>query len=102
MAARSTASRSVTVAECVGTAAGGHLCTEVLVGRSDQPELDLSRLAVSEGIDLPSVQNAQEVGLKVERHFPDLVEEQGSSGGRLDLANHAGAPGPRERALDIA
>ena len=40
--------------------------------------------------------------MELERHFPDLVEEQGSSGGRFDLADHAGSAGPRERALDIA
>ena len=40
--------------------------------------------------------------MELERHFADLVEEQGSPGGRLDLADHAGAPGSRERALDVA
>src|SRR2546426_5018670 len=91
-----------TVKQVLAETARGHSCTEVLVGGGHQPEPDFSRLAVSEGIYFPPVEHAKEVGLELERHFPDLVEEQGSPGGRLDLANRAGAPGPRERALDIA
>src|SRR3989454_9107634 len=91
-----------TVKQVLAETARGHSCTEVLVGGGHQPEPDFSRLAVSEGVYLPPVEHAKEVGLELERHFPDLVEEQGSPGGRLDLADHAGAPGARERALDIA
>ena len=40
--------------------------------------------------------------MNFERHVPNLVEEQGPAVGRFDLANHSGAPGACERAVDIA
>src|SRR6266511_1500904 len=57
---------------------------------------------LAQRIDLPVFEHAQERGLQLERHLPNLVEEQCPSMGRLDSPDPAGAARPAERPLDIA
>jgi hypothetical protein len=61
-----------------------------------------ARPVLAQRIDLPVFKHAQERGLQLERHLPDLVQEQGPAMGRLDPPNPAGAARPAERSLDIA
>src|SRR5262245_17366518 len=65
------------IEEIASEAPGAHFGEQVAVARGHQAELDLARTVGAEGTDLAAFQDAQEVGLDVERHLPDLVEEQG-------------------------
>src|SRR5258705_1273047 len=75
---------------------------QILVGRGEQSELDHSRLSAPERIHLAPLQNAQQVGLQLQRHLSDLVEKQCSTVRRFDLPNHTGAPGTGEGTVYIA
>src|SRR4029077_9651976 len=78
------------------------LCPQILVGRGDQSELDRSWLGAPERIHLAPLQNAQQVGLQLQRHLSDLVEKQRSAVCRFDLPNHTGASGTGESTVYIA
>ena len=60
---------------------------QVLVGRRDQPEVDLDRPARADRIDLALLQRAQQLDLGVERQFADFVEEQRAAIGLGELAD---------------
>src|SRR5262249_9093276 len=90
------------IEEIASKAPGAHLGEQIAVARGDQPELNLAWAVAAERIDLAALQDSQEVGLDVERHLSDLVEKQGPRVGSLDLADHPGAPSPRESALYVA
>src|SRR4029453_9380233 len=49
---------------------------EIPVGRGDQLELNVARLARPKGIQLSAFENAQEVWLQLERHLPNLIEKK--------------------------
>src|SRR5690606_6311040 len=59
---------------------------EVLVGSTDDAGIDVDRLAPSDALDLPFLQEAQKLDLQRQRNVANLVEEQGSSVGQFDLA----------------
>src|SRR5262245_26309342 len=81
---------------------GSDLRPEIPIGRGNQLELNVTRLARPERIQLAAFENAQEVGLQVERHLADLVEKQCPTACGLDFADHSRTLGARERTLDIA
>ena len=59
----------------------------VAVGRRDQAEIDLHRLLGADRIDLALLQGPQQLDLRVERQFADLVEEERTAVGFLELAD---------------
>ena len=75
---------------------------QVAVGRGDEAEVDAARHVFAQAIHLALFEHAQQVGLHVQRHFADLVEEQRAALGRFDLAPHASLARARERAVGVA
>src|SRR5262249_47842989 len=91
-----------TVEQVLAKTTGRDLRTKIPVGRGDQLELNVARLARPERIQFSSFENTQEIGLQVERHLADLVEKHCPAARGLDFADHPRALGARERAVDIA
>ena len=58
--------------------------------------------APAEAGDDALLEHAQELGLHVERHVADLVEQDGAARGELELARVALGAGAREGALLVA
>ena len=67
------------------------LLVEALVGRGDDPHVDVDRLARPDARNDALLQRAQHLGLGREAHVSDLVEEQRAAVGLLEL------PGPVRR-----
>ena len=65
-----------------------HEADQILVGRRDQPEVDLDRVLGADGIDLALLQRTQQLHLRIERELADLVKEQRAVTGLLEF------PGP--------
>src|SRR5439155_2580690 len=74
---------------------------QVLVGRGDQPDVHPDRRVTADALHLLLLDRAQELGLGLERHVADLVEEERAAVRGLELAL---APGDRagERAPLVA
>src|SRR5258705_8877197 len=62
---------------------------QVGVGGRDDPHVDLDGAGAAEPLDLPLLQGAEELRLQVDAQAADLVEEEGSSVGQLELAQLA-------------
>ena len=60
---------------------------QVLVGRRNQPEIDLDRPSRADRIDLALLQGAQQLDLRVQRQFADFVEKQRAAIGLGELAD---------------
>ena len=73
----------------------------VLVGRRDQPDVDLERLGAAEALELPLLQHPQQLDLRREVDVADLVEQQRPAVGELEAALLA-LLGAGERALFVA
>ncbi len=58
---------------------GGQRFLEVAIGGRDDPDSHLAGDHVPDGLDLAGLQDAQELALHLERHVPDLVEEDGGA-----------------------
>src|SRR6185369_6934987 len=89
------------VEQVLAKTTGHDLRPEVPVGRGDQLELNVARLARPKRIQLSAFENAQQVRLQLERHLGDLIEKQCPAVCRLDFPDHSGALGARERTVDI-
>src|SRR4029450_962498 len=89
------------VEQVLAKTTGSDVRPEIPVGRGDQLELNVARLAGPERIQLSAFENAQEVWLQLQRHLADLVEKQRPAACRLDFPDHPGAPGSREGTIDI-
>ena len=61
-------------------------CLNVLVRRTDKAEINFDLVITTHPLHRPVFQDAQQFGLKRQRHIPDLVEKQGASMGKLDTA----------------
>ena len=59
---------------------------EVLVGGGDDAEIDLDGLVAADAHDLALLQDAQQVGLRLEADVADLVEEDRAAFGDFELA----------------
>ena len=59
---------------------------EVAVGARDQAEIDRDRTIAAHALHGALLQHAQQLGLRVERHVADLVEEDGAAFGLLEAA----------------
>ena len=77
------------------------LLLEILVGRGDDPDVHLDRPRRSEPLDLPLLEHAQHLGLRLRAHVADLVEEDRSLVRLLELADLLFG-GASERALLVA
>src|SRR6185295_3271335 len=53
----------------------------------DQTEIHMYGSFRTNRIDLPRLQGAQQLDLRIERQLANLIEEQGAAGGLLELAN---------------
>src|SRR6266542_2606464 len=63
---------------------------EILVGRADDPDIDLDREIRPEPLDLALLQHAQKLRLRRHRHLADLVEEDRSLVRHLEAATALG------------
>ena len=77
------------------------LLFEVLVRRRDHAHVDVHRLRRSQPLDLALLQHAQHLGLRLQAHVADFVEEDGAAIRLLELA-HLPLGGARERSLFVA
>ena len=89
------------VVEIFAEASAADLVFEDAVGRGDDADVDLLRLAVADAEDDALLQRAEELHLEVERQLADLVEEERALVGDLELAR-ARRDGAGERALHVA
>ncbi len=53
---------------------------QVTMGRGNDADIGAHRLAAADGGELAFLQHAQEAGLGLLRHIPDLIEEQRAAG----------------------
>ena len=70
---------------------------EITVGGGDDAHPDLASDHVPHGLDLARLQHAEELGLHLERHVADLVEEDGAAVRPLEearLVRHRAREGP--------
>ena len=74
------------------------LLFEVLVGRGDDADVDLDHLVAAQPLELLLLQHAQHLGLRLEAHVADFVEEDRALVGLLELADLP-IGGAGERAL---
>ena len=72
--------------EVLAEAALADLLLEVLVGGGDDPHVHLDRARAAHGLDVLLLQRAQDLGLGLEAHVADLVEEERAAVGQLELA----------------
>ena len=61
-----------------------HHLAQLDVGRGDDPDVDLDRLDAAEPHELALLNDAQELGLRLERDVPNLVEENRALVGELE------------------
>ena len=74
---------------------------EILVGGRDHTHVDIHARGPAHGLDLLLLEGAQDLGLGLERHVADFVEEQGAPVRNLELAlARRGRSG--ERTLGVA
>ena len=66
-----------------------HEVEQFAIGRRDDADIDLHRLAAANGFDRAFLQRAQQFDLCCQRQFADLVEEQRAPGGLDELAHVA-------------
>ena len=78
-----------------------HHVPQVDVGRGDDPHVDLDRLDAAEAHELALLDDAQQLGLRLERDVADLVEEDRALVGELEQPLLR-VDGAGERALDVA
>ena len=90
-----------TVVQVHAETAVGHFLAQVAVRGGNQAEICLARGGFSQPIVFALLQQAQQLGLQVQRHFADLVEEQGASCGRFDLSVHPALARSGKRALSV-
>ena len=77
------------------------LLFEVLVGRGDHAHVHLDDAVAAEPLELLLLQHAQHLGLRLQAHVADLVEEDRALVGLLELADLP-IGGAGERALLVA
>jgi len=97
----SNAQHAQAVIEIRAEAPGLDRAVEIHVRRRDDPHVDRDRFLSAEPLDLPSLQEAQQARLALDRHVADLVEKQRTAVRRFDPA-HAPLVRAGERAALIA
>src|SRR5215468_2413213 len=74
------------VEEILAEAPRGDLLLQVLVGSGDDAHVDAERLLAAHPLEGLLLQHAKDLGLCLEAHVRDLVEEQRTAIGQLELA----------------
>ena len=74
---------------------------DVRVGGRDHPHVDALVAGAAHPLELAGLQHPQQLGLLLQRHVGDLVEEEGAAVGQLEAAG-AVLLGVGEGALDVA
>src|ERR1019366_2195588 len=74
---------------------------ERAVGGRDDADVDVYGLVRSQAVELALLQDAEQFWLQRERHHTNLIEQQGATAGRLELAG-PGADGPGEGAAGVS
>ena len=82
------------VVEVLAEFAGLDHLLEVAIGRGDDADVALLRLAVADAEDDALLDRAQQLHLKLRRQLADLVEEQGAAVGLLELARRGSRSRP--------
>src|SRR4051794_11781399 len=60
---------------------------EIAIGRGDEPGVGAQGAGGAETLELPLLEDAEELRLEFERHFADFVEEDGAAIGELEAAD---------------
>lgn len=68
-----------------------------LVRGGNNPHVDLRGVVISDALQLPTLNETQQLGLQAQRYFSDLVKKQGSSVGGFDASD-----APVHRACECA
>jgi len=69
---------------------------ETLVGRSENPHIDLDRFGPAHPLDFAGLKHAENFGLRGERHVANLIEEDGATVAKLEFSETlAGRAGER-------
>ena len=89
------------VVEILAEVAGADLLLQVAVGRGDDADVDLLRLALADALELALLEHPQQLDLQLGAHAGDFVEEDGAAVGGLEAAGLV-LDGPGERPLDVA
>ncbi len=79
----------------------GHLALQIALGRGDDAHVGLDRFVAADAAKLARLEDAQELGLHVEREIADFVEEHRAALGELERALARGDRA-RERAALVA
>src|SRR5262249_12735605 len=74
---------------------------QIAVGGRDHADVDLDRRGTAYPVELPLLQDPQQLGLCVDGEFPDLIQEDGSAVGQLEPAKPP-CDSPTERPLLVA
>jgi hypothetical protein len=89
------------VVEILAEAALGDRAGEVDVGGGEDADVDPDGAVAADGLEGALLQDAQQLGLGVDRELADLVEQEGAAVGHLEPAG-AVLGGPGEGAADVA
>src|ERR1700682_5017490 len=87
--------------QILAEASGSGFGSDVNIGGSDDADLDATRAGGTDALQLTGFENAQELGLKFQRHVRDFVEEKSPVVGKLKAPDAVDA-GVSEGALDVA
>jgi hypothetical protein len=88
------------VEEVFAEPALGHQRVQIGVGGGDDPDVDAVRLRVADRVHFAGLEKAEQLGLHVEAHVADFVEEQGAARGRAnDALEVVGRAGERSAAM---
>jgi hypothetical protein len=86
------------VVQILAEAPGAHRGLQVLVGGGEHAHVDPDRLVAADALDLPLLERAQQLRLRLERHVATFVEKQRAAVGGFELA-FAARDRARERTL---
>ena len=73
---------------------------EILVGGSNNSDVHIAWLEVSDALNFSVLQNPEELHLKIRGHFANFVEKQGSPVGGLKFSNFL-RDGPSKRSFSV-
>src|SRR4026208_300372 len=74
---------------------------QIAIGGGDPANVDTKRLLPAQTIDQTILQDSQQLGLCLQRHFADFIQKEGTAMSQFKLP-FAGAVGPRKRASFMA
>ena len=78
------------VEQVLAEPAGGDLPGQVAVRGRDDPGVGAEGLGPADALELPLLEDAEDLGLGREGQLADLVEEDGAAGGALEPARASG------------